>query len=49
MTVVLVILLLVAIVFGLGTALEVALWTLLIAAAVIVVLGLLARNMLSRG
>jgi hypothetical protein len=49
MTVFLVILLLVAIVFGLGTALEVALWTLLIAAAVIIGLGLLARNMLSRG
>ncbi|HUP33141.1 MAG TPA: hypothetical protein VM184_08935 [Gaiellaceae bacterium] len=49
MIVLLVILLLVALVFGLGAALKVAFWTLLIAAAVIVVLGLLVRNMLSRG
>lgn len=45
----LVILLLVAVLFGLGTALEVALWTLLIAAAVIVLLGLGVRALLSRG
>jgi hypothetical protein len=48
MTVFLVILLLVALVFGVGAALEFALWSLLIVAAVIVALGLLARNVLTR-
>ena len=43
-----VILLLVALLFGIGTALEVALWTILIAVAVVVLLGLLARNTLAR-
>lgn len=48
MTVFLVILLLVALLFGIGTALELALWTILIAAAVVVVLGLFARNAFAR-
>jgi hypothetical protein len=47
-TVFLVILLLVALLFGIGTALEVALWTILIGVAVVVVLGVLARNALAR-
>jgi len=45
----LLILLLVAVLFGLGTALEVALWTLVIAAVVVVLLGLGVRALLSRG
>lgn len=44
----LLILLLVAVLFGLGTALEVALWTLVIAAAVVVVLALVTRSALRR-
>jgi hypothetical protein len=47
-TVFIVILVLVALLFGIGTALELALWTLLIAAVVVVALGLLARNLLTR-
>lgn len=49
MTVFLVILLLVALVFGIGAALEFALWTLLIAAAVVIGIGFLIRNALTRG
>ena len=45
----LLILLLVAVLFGLGTALEVALWTIVIAAVVVVLLGLGVRALLSRG
>jgi hypothetical protein len=44
----LVILLVVAVLFGLGTALEVALWTLVVAAAIAVALVLLARVALRR-
>ncbi len=44
----LLILLLVAVLFGLGTALEVALWTLVIAAVVVVALGFVARAALRR-
>ncbi len=44
----LLILLLVAVLFGLGTALEVALWTLVIAAVVVVALGFVARSALRR-
>ena len=49
MVVFLVILLLVALVFGLGTALELALWTLLIGAAIVIGIGLLVRNAFRRG
>ena len=49
MTVFLVILLLVALAFGIGAAIKVALWTLLITAAVVIGLGLLVRNALRRG
>lgn len=49
MTIFLVILLLVAIAFGIGAAVKVALWTLLITAAVVIGIGLLIRNALSRG
>jgi hypothetical protein len=44
----LVILLVVAVLFGLGTALEVALWALVVAAAIAVALVLLARAALRR-
>lgn len=44
----LLILLLVAVLFGVGTALELALWTLLIVAAVVVALALVARSALRR-
>jgi uncharacterized membrane protein len=43
-----VILLVVAVLFGIGTALEVALWTLVIAAAVVVALFLATRAALRR-
>jgi hypothetical protein len=49
MVVFLVILLLVALVFGVGAALEFALWTLLIVAAVVIGIGFLVRNALRRG
>ena len=49
MVVFLVILLLVALVFGVGAALEFALWTLLIVAAVVIGIGFLVRNALGRG
>ena len=48
MLVFLVILLLIALVFGLGTALEVAFWTLLVVAAVVVLAGLAVRSTLRR-
>jgi len=44
----LVILLVIAVLFGLGTALEVALWGLVVAAAIAVALALLARAALRR-
>lgn len=44
----LLILLVVALLFGLGTALEVAFWTLVIAAAIVVALFLAARAVLGR-
>ena len=43
-----VLIVLLALVFGLGTVLEAALWLLLIVAAVVVVLGLLAGRALGR-
>lgn len=48
MLVLLVLLLLIALLFGLGTALEVAFWALLVVAAVIVVAGLAVRSALRR-
>ena len=48
MLVFLIILLLVALVFGLGTALEVAFWTLLVAVAALLLVGLAARSVLRR-
>ncbi len=46
--VVLVVLLLIALLFGLGTALEVTLWALLVVAAIVVVAGLLVGAALRR-
>ena len=48
MLVLLVVLLVVAVLFGLGTALEVAFWTLVVAAAILVALVLAARAALRR-
>ena len=48
MLVLLVILLVIALLFGLGTALEVAFWTLLVVAAVVVLAGLAVRAVLRR-